>query len=127
PPRAALAARRWVGIASTAPPACLNRLRAARAVPGDDARSRFRQAGGAVLAMPTQRRAAKAALGGLTAREQQVATSVAEGRTNAEIAEQLVLSRRTVEKHVEHVLTKLGLRSRAQIATWAVRAGLVGG
>ena len=43
------------------------------------------------------------------------------GLTNKEIAEQLVVSQRTAEAHVTHALTKLGLRSRAQLAVWAVR------
>ena len=75
---------------------------------------------------PTPRRAAKARFAGLTAREQDVARLVTDGLTNHEIAARLVLSRRTVEKHVEHVLAKLGLSTRAHIAAWAVRAGLAG-
>lgn len=64
-------------------------------------------------------------VGPLTSREQEVAILVANGLTNHEIAEQLVVSKRTAEAHVTHVLTKLGLRSRAQIALWAARHGLV--
>jgi non-specific serine/threonine protein kinase len=52
----------------------------------------------------------------LTRREREVATLVAQGLTNREIADTLVLSERTVEAHVTHVLTKLGVRSRAQAA-----------
>jgi DNA-binding CsgD family transcriptional regulator/tetratricopeptide (TPR) repeat protein len=52
----------------------------------------------------------------LTRREREVATLVARGLTNREIAETLVLSERTVEAHVMHLLTKLGVRSRAQAA-----------
>ena len=44
---------------------------------------------------------------------------VAGGLSNREIAERLVLSERTVETHVQHILTKLGFRSRTQIAAWA--------
>lgn len=54
----------------------------------------------------------------LTPREQEVAALVAEGLTNQEIAERLVISQRTAEGHVEHVLRKLDFRSRTQIATW---------
>jgi predicted ATPase/DNA-binding CsgD family transcriptional regulator len=54
----------------------------------------------------------------LTRREQEVAALVAEGLTNQEIAERLVISQRTAEGHVEHVLRKLDFRSRTQIATW---------
>lgn len=56
----------------------------------------------------------------LTRREQEIARLVAKGLTNREIAGQLVISDRTVEGHVEHILTKLGFRSRAQIAAWLV-------
>jgi len=56
----------------------------------------------------------------LTKREQQVADLVARGLTNREIAAQLVISPRTAQGHVEHVLAKLGFTSRAQIAAWVV-------
>ncbi|MFE3059492.1 protein kinase [Nocardia sp. NPDC059239] len=55
----------------------------------------------------------------LTARERQVANLVAEGLTNKAIADRLVVSPRTAQGHVEHILTKLGFTSRAQIAAWA--------
>jgi len=54
----------------------------------------------------------------LTKREQQVAELVATGLTNEAIANKLVISRRTVEGHVEHILTKLGFTSRTQLAVW---------
>jgi len=54
----------------------------------------------------------------LTKREQQVAELVATGLTNEAIANKLVISRRTVEGHVEHVLAKLGFTSRTQLAVW---------
>ncbi|MFC9790078.1 protein kinase [Rhodococcus sp. NPDC127528] len=56
----------------------------------------------------------------LTRREWQVADLVAEGLTNRAIAARLVISQRTAEGHVEHVLSKLGFTSRAQIAAWVV-------
>ncbi len=56
----------------------------------------------------------------LTARETEVSVLVAQGLTNREIAERLFLSERTVESHVRAMLTKLGVRSRTDIATWAV-------
>jgi len=58
--------------------------------------------------------------GGLTEREREVVTLIAQGRTNGEIASQLVLSKRTVEKHIANILSKLGLTSRAQIVRWAM-------
>ena len=55
----------------------------------------------------------------LTAREKQVATLIAEGLTNPEIAARLKMAGRTADAHVEHIRNKLGLRSRSQIAVWA--------
>jgi predicted ATPase/DNA-binding CsgD family transcriptional regulator len=60
----------------------------------------------------------------LTRRERQVAALVAAGLSNRDIADQLAISERTAEAHLEHIRTKLGLRSRAQIAAWAVEQGL---
>lgn len=57
--------------------------------------------------------------GRLTAREQEVAALVAEGLSNRQIAEQLFISRRTVDAHVEHIFGKLGISSRVQIAASA--------
>ncbi|MFE3000355.1 response regulator transcription factor, partial [Nocardia sp. NPDC059246] len=58
----------------------------------------------------------------LTKRERQVADLVADGLTNKQIASRLVISQRTADAHVEHILTKLGFTSRAQIAAWIVDA-----
>ncbi|WP_370182031.1 protein kinase [Rhodococcus wratislaviensis] len=57
-----------------------------------------------------------------TKREREVAALVAEGLTNKEIAARLVISPRTAQGHVEHLLTKLGFNSRAQIAAWVVES-----
>jgi non-specific serine/threonine protein kinase len=54
----------------------------------------------------------------LTKREFEIAQLIAEGLTNKQIADQLVISRRTAEGHVEHILTKLGFTTRTQIASW---------
>jgi non-specific serine/threonine protein kinase len=72
----------------------------------------------------TPLQAAKRKYGGLTAREREVATLVARGLSNRAIAEELVVTIRTVEAHVTHILRKLGFDSRAQIAAWAVDRGL---
>jgi predicted ATPase/DNA-binding CsgD family transcriptional regulator len=56
--------------------------------------------------------------GGLTPREREIAERLAEGLSNKEIAVRLVISQRTVETHVEHILSKLGLSSRAQVGSW---------
>jgi DNA-binding CsgD family transcriptional regulator len=74
----------------------------------------------------TPRRAAKQELGGLTAREGQVAVLIAQGESNLEIAKELVVSERTVESHVANILSKLGFSARTQIAAWAVGKGLAG-
>lgn len=58
--------------------------------------------------------------GGLTKRESEVADLVARGMSNKEIAAKLVISQRTAETHVDHILNKLGFTSRAQIAAWVV-------
>ncbi|MEU1181921.1 LuxR C-terminal-related transcriptional regulator [Streptomyces sp. NPDC005820] len=73
----------------------------------------FALTGGAELAAVTA-----AAPSPLTQRERQVASLVAEGMTNRQIAAALVLSPRTVGGHVDHILAKLGYGRRAQIATW---------
>jgi DNA-binding NarL/FixJ family response regulator len=64
--------------------------------------------------------------GALTGREQEIAQLVAIGHTNAEIATSLYLSPRTVERHISNILTKLGYRSRIQIATDAAAGRLAG-
>lgn len=66
----------------------------------------------------TSLRTAKQTFDGLTAREREVAGFVAQGMSNKMIAEQLVVSERTVEKHVENAMGKLGYSSRSQLAVW---------
>jgi predicted ATPase/DNA-binding SARP family transcriptional activator/DNA-binding CsgD family transcriptional regulator len=61
----------------------------------------------------------------LTARETEVAALVARGLTNREIAKTLVIAEGTAANHVHHILTKLGLDSRKEIAAWAVACGLL--
>jgi predicted ATPase/DNA-binding CsgD family transcriptional regulator/transcriptional regulator with XRE-family HTH domain len=62
--------------------------------------------------------------GGLTVRECEVAALIAQGITNRVIAETLVISERTVERHVANIFAKLDLNSRTQIAVFAVETGL---
>jgi non-specific serine/threonine protein kinase len=57
----------------------------------------------------------------LSDREQDVVALIASGRSNREIADALVITKKTAEAHVSHILTKLGLCSRVQIATWSLR------
>lgn len=59
----------------------------------------------------------------LSPRERDVASLVADGLTSREIGQRLQITERTAETHVEHILVKLGLRSRAQIARWVVEEG----
>jgi predicted ATPase/DNA-binding CsgD family transcriptional regulator/DNA-binding XRE family transcriptional regulator len=63
-------------------------------------------------------------LGSLTERERGVAALIAQGATNRAIAEALVISERTVERHVANIFAKLDLGSRSQIAVFAVETGL---
>ena len=56
--------------------------------------------------------------GVLTPREQEVARLIAGGLKNCEIAERLVITTSTTERHVANILNKLGMRSRAEVAAW---------
>jgi len=68
-------------------------------------------------------RAAKDAFGGLTEREREVVRLIAQGKSNREIAEALVVTKRTIETHISNILYKLSLTSRAQIVVWAIEKG----
>jgi DNA-binding NarL/FixJ family response regulator len=63
---------------------------------------------------------------GLSAREVEVLRLIAAGRTSKEVAEALVLSVRTVERHITHVYEKIGARGRADAAAFALTHGLLG-
>jgi non-specific serine/threonine protein kinase len=60
----------------------------------------------------------------LSEREREVAVLIAQGKSNGEIASELVLSKRTVEKHIANILSKLALTSRSQLVRWAIVQGL---
>jgi DNA-binding NarL/FixJ family response regulator len=70
------------------------------------------------------REGARAVLDELSPREREVVLAIAEGRTNAEIATGLAMSVATVKAHITHILTKLQLTNRTQIALLAHDAGL---
>jgi non-specific serine/threonine protein kinase len=61
--------------------------------------------------------------GPLSRREREVVQMVAAGLTNKQIAERLFIAERTAEGHVERIRNKLGVRSRTEVATWAVEHG----
>lgn len=69
--------------------------------------------------------AEKANLDGLTEREREVLTYLAEGTSNEEIAVSLVISPKTVERHRENIMRKLNLHSRAELVRYAIRRGII--
>jgi two-component system response regulator NreC len=67
----------------------------------------------------------KAQMDGLTEREHQVLTYLAEGTSNEEIAVSLVISPKTVERHRENIMRKLNLHSRSELVRYAIRKGII--
>ncbi len=67
----------------------------------------------------------KPATDGLTEREQQILTNLAEGNSNDEIAKALVISPKTVERHRENIMRKLNLHSRSELVRYAIRKGII--
>lgn len=63
---------------------------------------------------------------GLTAREAEVLVRLGQGRSNPQIAAELHVSRKTVSSHLEHIYTKLGVKTRTEAALFAMRHGLIG-
>jgi len=104
---------------------------AARALIGDDAFNRAWEHGRSLdqtsaVAFALEETSARAAVPRaqpavrdvLTRREREIAELIRQGLGNKEIADTLVISRRTAEAHVENILSKLGFTSRAQVAAW---------
>jgi non-specific serine/threonine protein kinase len=75
------------------------------------------------LASPARKSEVPTAPGPLTARQLEVVALVARGLTNDQIAQELVISPATARAHLEHVLDRLDLHSRAQVAAWAAQQG----
>lgn len=75
----------------------------------------------------TQERGAetKSTLDGLTEREQEVLSLLADGANNDEIAAALVISPKTVERHRENIMRKLNLHSRVELVRYAIRKGII--
>ena len=67
----------------------------------------------------------KPTLNGLTDREQEVLSLLAEGAANDHIADKLVISTKTVERHRENIMRKLNLHSRSELVRYAIRKGII--
>jgi DNA-binding CsgD family transcriptional regulator len=94
----------------------------------DAARGVFKQLGAVpdlARAQALSRKAAPTAAGGLTGREVQLLRLVAAGKTNRAIAAELVLSERTVDRHVSNIFAKLGVSSRAAATAYAYEHQLI--
>jgi len=76
------------------------------------------------LAQDSESRSERA-LGGLTSREQEVLTHLAEGASNPDIGELLRISPKTVARHRENIMRKLNLHSRAELVKYAIRKGII--
>jgi len=79
----------------------------------------------AFVSSSTTRPELASALGELTTREREVLALIAQGRSNAELAEALVITEATVKSHVGHILVKIGARDRVQAVIFAYESGLV--
>ena len=73
----------------------------------------------------SEEHSARASYDGLTAREREVLTLVAEGLSNREISERLTVSLSTVQTHYAHIVEKLNLHNRAELVRYAIRHGLI--
>ena len=105
------------------------RPRSGRRLPGDDARrdrsSTPARSARSCATTSTAPRGEPAPSDPLTPRELEVVKLVAEGHTSDEIAELLVISRKTVDRHRANILEKLGMRDRVDLTRYAIRRGLI--
>ena len=105
-----------------------------RALLGDQAAGTLRAQGrrmsardiGLFALSPTDEAPSRDPFEALTRREQEVAELAVLGFSNREIARNLRIAEGTARIHVEHILAKLDLHSRAQLAAWAARSGVLG-
>jgi DNA-binding CsgD family transcriptional regulator len=103
--------------------------RLAEVIPDHELRTHFREKAFTLLAAVTEETSqneSAAVDGPLTAREFEVVALIKAGKSNQEIADTLVLSKRTVEKHISNILSKLMLNTRAQIIVWGLHNDLPG-
>ena len=77
------------------------------------------------LQRPSTRRGAGRGFEALTEREREVLALIAQGRSNQEIADQLVISIKTVNRHRENIMAKLNLHSRVELVRYAIEKGLI--
>ncbi len=112
------AAKRLIAQLANDLPTAPTNLRALRVL-----RTQFAQRAQALMPTTplTPLQQAKVKAGGLTARERSIALLIAQGQSNREIAEQLVLSPRTIEFHIGNIMNKLSVNSRVEIATWVAK------
>jgi non-specific serine/threonine protein kinase len=113
----------WEGLREAAMAELRRRLGEARMVREMEAGRRLDQARGLSFVLDDIKPAEAVTIVGpkVSPRELEVAALVAQGCTNRDIAERLCLSPRTVETHVQHLMDKLGVGSRAEIAAWNAR------
>ena len=109
----------WQALLDEARAICRDRITAGRLRAAESTGERMSLAQAISYALTAQPLAEDDGL--ISARERHVATLVAEGLTNRQIGQRLGISPHTVARHVTHARSKLGLRSRAQLAVWAGR------
>ncbi|MET9226602.1 LuxR C-terminal-related transcriptional regulator [Lentzea sp. NPDC003310] len=110
----------WQALLDEARTTCRERITASRLRAAESTGERMSLAQAISYAL-TEQQHAESEDGLISARELHVATLVAEGLTNRQIGQRLGISPHTVARHVTHARSKLGLRSRAQLAVWAGR------
>jgi DNA-binding CsgD family transcriptional regulator/predicted negative regulator of RcsB-dependent stress response len=99
----------------------------AATVPNEELRKSYMEWVNTVIppsSLLSARQSLKHKYAGLTTREREIANYIAKGKSNREIAQELVLSERTVEVHISNILAKLEFTSRSQVAVWVSKKGV---